>query len=165
MSASQELMNNFLDTVNEVGELESERVLLPDGLEANATIDKFELASGTSKSRDGEEERQWISVTFHFDLDSAEAREHIGRDKAIGIGRPMYLNFLEDRTLDPKNNVDLGKMLKICDINPTGLSTRDILNSLVNQYVRVRVVHRNYTPSGSTEQKTAANVIVIGPSE
>lgn len=163
--SAKELMNDFLDTVNDtVSELADEVTLLPDGLECNATIAKLELQSGMAKSKDGESERPWFGFQLQFELDSQEAREALGRDKVVRFGRTTYLNFDENRQLAPRDNVELGKLLKICEISPQGLSTRALLDSLVGQYVRIRSVHRTYeTKSGET--KTAENIVVLGPSE
>ena len=163
-SNAEQLLNSFLDTVNETAELETERTLLPKDVECNASIVKYQLAAGTSISKETQEERAWCSVTFEYELDSQEVREVIGRDKAIGFGRPIYLNFLETGGFDPKNNQELGKMMRLAGIQPAQMTVREILDSFVGQYLRVRILHRTYK-NKSDETVTSANIVVIGEAE
>jgi hypothetical protein len=161
-NAAQDLLNNFLDTVNDSVELESERVLCPE-IDCNMTIKKVDLASGTSKSKDGEGERPWFAATIQYEIDSQEAREATGRDSVVVFGRPMYLNFLETGGLDPKNNIELGKLVKVLGLD-TNVSTRDLLNSLQGQYLAGSVKHRTISRKDG-EQVTVANAYPVGPAQ
>jgi hypothetical protein len=163
-TAAQALLATFLETVNETGEISSERLLIPDGLECNATISKYEVASGEGKDETTGQKRPWFSVTLEYDLDSPEAREAMKRDKVVGFGRPFFLNFLETGGLDPQRNEMVGKLLEICNIDAAGMTVKETLDSFVGQYVFVRCQHRSYTNKAG-ETVTSANIHLAGPAQ
>ena len=162
--STTDLINSFLDTVNEAAEFETERQLLPKDFESNGSIVKYQLNAGTSKSADGSEEKPWCSVTFEWELDSQELRELMSRDKVVGFGRPLYLNFMPTGGLHPKENVELAKMAQLCGINMSKMSVREILDSFIGQYLKAKVLHRTYqNKSGDTV--VSANIVCIGEAD
>ena len=163
MSAN-DLINSFLNVVNETSEFETERQLLPKDFECNGSIVKYQLNAGTAKSADGSEERPWCSVTFEWELDSPDLREQMGRDKVVGFGRPLYLNFLPTGGLHPRENVELAKMAMLSSINMGKLTVREILDSFIGQYLKVRILHRSYK-NKSNEDVTSANIVCIGEAD
>lgn len=156
------LIANLLDTVNETADGSTEYKLCPP-VSANATIKKWDLASGTRKSQNGETEEPWFSITFQWDIDSPEAREAIGRDTVLVSQNPIFITLNEQGHLSSgvNQNVALWRLIQLFDIPTAGVSLRGIFDSFVGQYAFVQVEHRAYQ-NKSNETVYSANVTRVG---
>ena len=137
--SAQDLMNSMLDATVENTEFESEFKTVPEIDSAFGQITKWDLKAGSS-IRDGEE-RPWARLELTWNVDSPEAREEIGRDE-VNVKQQIMLSFEPGTTsLSKTQNITLGRLIKLFDIEASELSTRELFDCFVGKQGTVKVGH------------------------
>lgn len=168
-NASEAFLNSFLEQTAEQGELNTEYFICPELEEAPANIVDYQLRSGMSASKDGEEEKPWVMLSFKWDVDDQSAREAVGRDNVHVYGQPIFLSITPDGKLDSVNNQSLGRLLKLFNTDITGMSMKEIFESFKGQRATVKIGHRALTMKDGSplldeagEQRYSAEVVAVG---
>lgn len=142
MAKSEELVNSFLDAVNDDSAMNTEYLICPELESAPATVDKIEVSVGTYIDKKTQQEKKWANLQLVWDIDSEEAREATKRDK-VSVRQTIMLAFNKDETaLDNDNNVVLGRLLKMFEIDKAGKTNGQLFESFVGRFAYVKVVHR-----------------------
>jgi len=170
--SSEALLASFLAATNEVAELNTEYLLCPELDSVPATIVDYQLKTGMSTAKDGEGEKPWYMLSFQYEVDSAEAREVMARDKVMVYGQPIFLAVEPDFSLHPTNNQGLGRLIKLFDIDMAGLSIKEIFEAFKGQYCSVKVGHRALSMKDKSpllddegNQRYSAEVMAVGKPE
>lgn len=166
--SAENLLNSFLETTQDEGQFETEYKLCPELDAAPATVKKYDVKAGTYTNKQGEE-AAWCNLTLTWDVDSQEAREAIGRDE-VNVRQAIMLSFEKGTTkLSKTDNLALGRLLKIWDLDASGISLKDLLESLIGQYAVVKVAHRPMIGKDKAQltddegnPRFAAEVVAVG---
>jgi hypothetical protein len=143
MAKSEELVNSFLDAVNDDSAMNTEYLVCPELESAPATVEKIEVNVGTYTDKKTQQERKWANLQLVWDIDSEEARQVVKRDK-VSVRQTIMLAFNKDETaLDNDNNQTLGRLLKMFDIDKAGKTNGQLFESFVGRFAYVKVVQRH----------------------
>lgn len=139
--SAEALLNTFLTETNDETAYESEYKLCPEIASAPAQIKKWDLKAGTYVDRNTQQEEVWARLQLSWTVDSPEAREAIGRDEVV-IRQNVMLSFERGTSrLDKNNNIALGRLFKLLDIDPVGLTNKEMFDCLVGKQAAVKVAH------------------------
>ena len=167
--SAEALLNNFLDSaVSQTGELNTEYLLCPELDAAPASIEKWDVKTGTFTDKKTGEERQWAILQLTWNVDSPEAREVVKRDD-VKVGQSVSLSLTAEGRLDPDNNQALGRLCKLFDLEIGSMAVRELFNSMIGQFAYVKVAHRALVNKDkealldeSGNQRYSAEVVGVG---
>ena len=144
---STDVLNQLLDSVVNPEEMETEFRVCPE-IEANATIKKAEIKTGTSEKMVSDNNAQgiWANLRILWEIDSEEARQEMQRDDVV-VPQSIFLKVCDDDAGNPQldfvNNQEVARLLKMFELEGE-MTLQEILDSLAGQLAFVKVEHRPY---------------------
>lgn len=155
-------LNDLLNSVVNADEMETDYRTCPE-VEANATIKKVSLRSGTSVKMVGPSNSAglWVSMAILWEVDSEEARKEMKRDDVV-VPQDIFLTVKDGAEgtpiIDAANNQTVAALIKLFDLEGE-MTLQEIIDSFQGQLAFVRVKQEPY------EERMIAKVVDVAEAQ